>query len=236
MSEQALSDIERAAAAWARMTTDGMLEQAAPVHTAGLLMSGLLHAMGTPLNVAMGRVRMVESERLPLEERVAHASPALVQLRRMTELLHSTAELLHAGPQPPRPISLISNLNALLDRFGPLLGRRGGAITVQPGDEVVAQCPVPTFERVMLSIVVARCRLWPGESVDITVLDGPPRVHFSPTSDVREITQVGDLFVISGKGSEAGAIAMALTSIHQTLSTWGGGLKISPDGWLAQLG
>ncbi|MEI8255800.1 MAG: HAMP domain-containing sensor histidine kinase, partial [Deltaproteobacteria bacterium] len=116
----------------ARIDAIEQLRHADRLRTVGQLASGIAHELGTPLNVVLGRARMIAAGDATPDERVDNARIIADQAQRMTTLIRQLLDF--ARPRGPQfqTLDLRDIARATADMLAPLADKRRVKILFAP--------------------------------------------------------------------------------------------------------
>lgn len=113
---------------------DRRLRYGARLETVGQLAAGFAHELGTPLNVILGRARMISRGQVKGDAAVESAEIIARQAMRMTELVRSLLTFARSRPSPTGRVDVGRMLRQSRDLLQPLAHKR----------RVTIELPAPT--------------------------------------------------------------------------------------------
>lgn len=122
----------------ARHTMQDQLRHAERLNTVGKLASGIAHELGTPLNVAGARAKMIASGRVDAASVPDMARIIGEQCERMTRIIRQLLDFARSSRDgPPTPVDLDSVARKLATLVEPLAAKRGVRIETLPAERPV---------------------------------------------------------------------------------------------------
>jgi signal transduction histidine kinase len=166
------------------------LRHADRLRTVGQLASGLAHELGTPLNVVLGRARMLSSGDSTAEETSENAKIIADQASKMTALIRQLLDF--ARPRGPnfQTVDLRGVVGQTADLLGPLAEKRRVKLVMKPCDTPVEADVDPTqVQQALTNLIVNAMQSMPNGG-QVTVTPGtkranPPADHGGGEQDYR---------------------------------------------------
>jgi signal transduction histidine kinase len=109
----------------ARIAALEQLRHAERLSTIGTLASGLAHELGTPLNVAGGRAKLIATRRATGDEVFDSAHIIIEQTARMAAIIRQLLDFARRRSPQRTPVDLVATTRQTLDLLTPLAHRRG---------------------------------------------------------------------------------------------------------------
>ena len=134
-----IRNTRRAAMMRERLRAEERLLRAEKLVTAGQLAAGIAHEVGTPLNVARGRIELALSHLGGEHAEAANHRVAIEQIDRVTRLIQQLLDYVRPSPQAMQTIDPASALHSVRDLLHAQAAKRGVAL------EVVAPAPLPAI-------------------------------------------------------------------------------------------
>jgi two-component system NtrC family sensor kinase len=155
----------------ARIEAIDQMRHADRLATVGKLASGVAHELGTPLNVASQRAKMIASGEVAGAEAAAGARIIAEQTHRMTSVIRQLLDFArHQTPHKARQeLGVVARQTATL--LAPLARRRGVTIRVdEPGGVTVAEVDAAQIQQALTNLVVNGIQAMPnGGDLSITI-------------------------------------------------------------------
>jgi two-component system, NtrC family, sensor kinase len=124
----------------ARISMLEQLRHADRLAAAGTISSGIAHELGTPLNVVMGRAKMIESGSLGLDETLDNARIIREQAERISKIIRQLLDFSRHGVSPREPADLRHIAAQMLSLLTPIAEKHSARISMPDGDG--SACPV----------------------------------------------------------------------------------------------
>ncbi len=140
----------------ARIAAIEQLRHADRLTTVGTLASGIAHELGTPLNVVLGRARMIAAGDLGRAETMQDARTIGEQVERMTSIIRQLLDFARRGPAAERTrlelTALVGKMAALLEP----MARRNQVSIVRPPQEsaVTVEADAVHLEQAIANLMV----------------------------------------------------------------------------------
>ena len=123
--------------------------------TAGQLAAGIAHEIGTPLNVARGRLELVMSHLGSEHPEVRHHQIVIDQIDRVTRLIHQLLDFVRPSPGTIRRVELASILTVVHDLVVPEASKRDIAIAVNvPAAASTVRVDADQVQQIVVNLVL----------------------------------------------------------------------------------
>jgi two-component system NtrC family sensor kinase len=152
MLQKAREDI--AAETAARLSTLEHLRHADRLNTVGKLASGVAHELGTPLNVVMGRAKMISSGEVAEGEVAECAQIISQQAQHMTRIIRQLLDFARRRTPRRAPENLAQLVARTLGLLRPLAAKRGVELLNQLSEHCVLEVDAGQFQQVLTNLVV----------------------------------------------------------------------------------
>ena len=134
---------------------DEQLVQAEKLSTAGVLMSGLAHEIGTPLGVVSMRLQLMRRKLSEDSEDRKTLDIALSQLNRVTGLIRQLLDFARAKPGPEQPVDAAWVGGTVRDLVAPLVQKRSASLDlVVPSDMARINGSPDGVQQIVLNLVM----------------------------------------------------------------------------------
>ena len=165
----------------ARIAALEQLRHAERLTTVGKLASGIAHELGTPLNIAAGRARMVESGEVRGDEARDNARMVVEQIDRMTKIIRQLLDFARRrGPQKAST-DLRQLLQQTVGMTQALAAKKKVRLTLAVGEEPAGAAVDPAqLQQVLTNLIMNGIQAMPGGGV-LTV--GLVRTRAHPPAD-----------------------------------------------------
>lgn len=138
-----------------RTRVQAQLRHAERLKTVGQLASGFAHELGTPLNVILGRARMIARGQVTGDALVESAEIIGQQAKRVAELMRHLLTFARRRPSPTGPVDLRAVLRNIEQLVAPVTHKRRVAVTVTTPDAGgVARGDTGQIEQVVANLVM----------------------------------------------------------------------------------
>jgi signal transduction histidine kinase len=139
-----------------RIRAESQLRHKDRLATVGRLASGLAHELGTPLSVALARLKGVrrDAETLDAAGTSSRVSIAIDQLERISVLLRRLLDFARSRKLVRTDVDLRSVASRTAVLLGPIAKKQNVSIVVSDGDPLVAQIDAIQFEQVLTNLVM----------------------------------------------------------------------------------
>jgi len=206
--------------------------------TAGQLAAGIAHEVGTPLNVARGRIELSLSKVGDDHPIAANQRTAIDQIDRVTRLLQQLLDYVRPPQLALAEVDLGRAAHAVRDLLSPQAAKRGVALQVEAPESVSLRADPDHVQQVVMNLalnaidaceaggtVVVRARIAPRGLVLEVSDDGhgiPPEIHqqvfdpFFTTKKRGQGTGLGLWVVAQIVRAQAGEIELTSTSAAGT--------------------
>lgn len=152
------------------------LRHADRLATVGKLASGLAHELGTPLNVVLGRAKMIRTRSDLPDDARRNAGIVEEQVERMSHILRQLLDFARSGERRRRPVDLAEVSRSVHTMLGPMADRRGAALVLELPEQSRAVSGDPAqLEQVLTNLVVNALQATAGPG-RVTVRLGERRV------------------------------------------------------------
>lgn len=138
----------------ARLATLEHLRHADRLSTVGKLASGVAHELGTPLNVVLGRAKMISSGEVEGEE--AHESARIIQQQaaHMTAIIRQLLDFARRGPPKRSPEDLGLLAARTLAMLKPLAAKRGVTLVSEVPEGLMLHVDGGQLQQVLTNLVI----------------------------------------------------------------------------------
>ncbi|XXF77659.1 HAMP domain-containing sensor histidine kinase [Myxococcaceae bacterium GXIMD 01537] len=138
----------------ARLATLEHLRHADRLTTVGKLASGVAHELGTPLNVVLGRAKMISSGEAEADE--AHACARIIQqqAQHMTGIIRQLLDFARRRPPRRAPENLGQLTQHTLALLKPLAARRGVELVSEVPESQVLEVDAGQLQQVLTNLVM----------------------------------------------------------------------------------
>ncbi len=138
-----------------RLRALNQLRHADRLATVGKLASGVAHELGTPLNVVLGRAKMIRMRPDVPEEARRNAGIVEEQVERMSHIIRQLLDFARAGETEHKPVDLAEVTRAVHTMLGPMAVKRGAplALDLPERGPTVSGDPAQ-LEQVLTNLVV----------------------------------------------------------------------------------
>jgi len=133
---------------------DEQLVRAEKLATAGVLMSGLAHEIGTPLGVISMRLQLLRRRFEATSEEVKTVDILLGQLERVTGLIRQLLDFARSKPMPERAVDLGQILSTVSSLLEPMAKRKEARIEVQSAPAMVVSGTEDGLQQVFLNLSI----------------------------------------------------------------------------------
>lgn len=138
----------------ARIATIEQLRHADRLITVGTLASGIAHELGSPLNVALARAKMVRSGAARGEAAMENSRIVVEQLDRMTKIIRQLLDFARPHSAKRAQVKLSQIARQTLDLLRPIAEKRRVSLTLEEGDQISANVDADQLQQVMANLVV----------------------------------------------------------------------------------
>lgn len=114
---------------------DQRLRYVARLETVGQLAAGFAHELGTPLNVVLGRARMISRRQVEGDAAVECADIIIEQARRMTELVRALLTFARSRPSPTDRLEIGGVVERACRLLTPIAHKRRIDFVIEKDDE-----------------------------------------------------------------------------------------------------
>jgi two-component system NtrC family sensor kinase len=138
-----------------RLRALNQLRHADRLATVGKLASGVAHELGTPLNVVLGRAKMIRTRADVPEDARRNAGIVEEQVERMSQIIRQLLDFSRSGSAEHRPLDLSEVARAVHTLLEPMAAKRGAALRLalpEHGPEVSGD--PAELEQVLTNLVV----------------------------------------------------------------------------------
>jgi signal transduction histidine kinase len=158
-----------------RLATLQELRHAERLKTVGQLASGTAHELGTPLNVVIGRARMIARGLVKAEALVESAEIIVAQGKRMTELIKGLLRFARSEPSPDGQIDLAEVVERTQTLLTPLLRKRQVRVEAQlPSEPLISRGDPAQIEQILANLLQNAAHAMPdGGTVRVTLTADP---------------------------------------------------------------
>ncbi|MGE5181562.1 MAG: two-component system sensor histidine kinase NtrB [Acidobacteriota bacterium] len=123
--------------------------------TAGQLAAGIAHEIGTPLNVARGRVELALSHLGGAHAESSNLQVAIDQTDRVTRLIQQLLDYVRAAPETMQPVDANATLQTVCDLLATQASKRDLRIEVRRDDDIPAIRANPDqVQQVLINLVL----------------------------------------------------------------------------------
>jgi signal transduction histidine kinase len=123
--------------------------------TAGQLAAGIAHEIGTPLNVARGRIELALSHLGAQHADAANHRTAIEQIDRVTRMIQQLLEYVRPAPNAMREVDLAALLHGVVELLSAQAGKRGVTLRVDaPGDLFPIRADPDQVQQVVVNLVL----------------------------------------------------------------------------------
>ncbi len=138
-----------------RLQALNQLRHADRLATVGKLASGVAHELGTPLNVVMGRAKMIRTrEELPVDAR-QNAEIVEEQVARMSRIIRQLLDFARAGEGARQSVDLVEVTEVVQAMLTPMAEKRGVSLILDaPRDLPSVEGDSSQLEQVLTNLVV----------------------------------------------------------------------------------
>ncbi len=170
-----------AAETQARMRAMEQLRHADRLRTVGQLTAGIAHELGTPLNVAWARARMIAESEVTGPAAIECARIVVEQTRRMTNIIRQLLQF--ARPRSPRkgPVDLGSIAEQTTNLLGATARQHGVTLVLERAAELVVDVDADQIQQVTSNLVMNAIQAMPsGGTATISIAQAqatPPADH-----------------------------------------------------------
>ncbi len=112
---------------------DRRLRHVARLETVGQLAAGFAHELGTPLNVVLGRARMISRGLVKDAAAIESADIIIEQAVRMTELVRSLMTFARARPSPTGQVDIATLVEKSRELLRPIAHKSRVTLDAEPG-------------------------------------------------------------------------------------------------------
>jgi len=149
--QEARAQLEEESAA--RLATVDQLRHAERLSTVGKLAAGLAHELGTPLNVVIGRARLVRDE--PGAPDVAeHARIIGESATGMTRIIRQLLDFARRRAPRKEPQDLVGVVRGVADLLAPMAAKAGVALEVREGESARVSVDAVQIQQALANLVV----------------------------------------------------------------------------------
>jgi signal transduction histidine kinase len=138
----------------ARLATLEHLRHADRLNTVGKLASGVAHELGTPLNVVMGRAKMISSGEVVGEEVSESARIIAQQAQHMTRIIQQLLDFARRRAPQRAPEDLGQLVARTLSMLRPLAAKRGVELINQVPEGFILEVDAGQLQQVFTNLVV----------------------------------------------------------------------------------
>ncbi|MFL5344290.1 MAG: sensor histidine kinase [Hyalangium sp.] len=152
MLQRAREDI--AAETAARLATLEHLRHADRLTTVGKLASGVAHELGTPLNVVLGRAKMISSGEAVGEEVGECARIISQQAQQMTRIIRQLLDFARRRAPQRNPEQLFNLVTRTLSLLQPMAYKRGVKLTPEVPEALMLEVDAGQIQQVLTNLVM----------------------------------------------------------------------------------
>ena len=154
-----------------RTRVQAQLRHAERLKTVGQLASGFAHELGTPLNVILGRARMIARGQVKDDALVESAEIISAQAKRVAELMRHLLTFARRRPSPTGPLDLKSVVRNIQQLVAPVAHKKRVELRiVAPDEPCIARGDQGQVEQVVANLVMNAIDAMPdGGPVTLTV-------------------------------------------------------------------
>ena len=138
----------------ARLATLEHLRHSDRLATVGKLASGVAHELGTPLNVVLGRARMIASGEAEGEEVPEYARIIAQQVQHMTAIIRQLLDFARRRTPQRTPEDLSRLVEHTLSLLQPMAARRGIALVAQTPGPLTLEVDPGQLQQALTNLVV----------------------------------------------------------------------------------
>ncbi len=151
---------ERLAEAAARVRTEGdarlraleQLRHADRLTSVGKLASGIAHELGTPLNVVLGRARMIEAGEVEGVDARRSAAIVAEQVDRMSAIIRQLLDFARPASATKAALDIRGLLRETVALLGPTAKKRGVTLAAEPGVPLVVSADGRLLQQALLNL------------------------------------------------------------------------------------
>ncbi|MEN9354278.1 MAG: hypothetical protein RL318_1603 [Fibrobacterota bacterium] len=133
---------------------DDQLVRAEKLATAGVLMSGLAHEIGTPLGVLSMRLQLLRKRFEDGSEEIKTVDILLGQLDRVTGLIRQLLDFARSKPMPEHAVDLGQILSTLESLLTPMANRKGARIEIEAAPGMIVSGTEDGLQQVFLNLSI----------------------------------------------------------------------------------
>jgi len=122
--------------------------------TAGQLAAGIAHEIGTPLNVARGRVELALSHLGSGHTEAENHRLVIDQIDRVTRLIQQLLDYVRPTPSAVQEVDLASSLGAVRDLLAPQATKRGVALEVEAAANTTLRADPDQVQQIIVNLVL----------------------------------------------------------------------------------
>jgi signal transduction histidine kinase len=165
------------------------LRHADRIKTAGQLASGIAHELGTPLNVVLGRAKLIGSGKLSPEEVGDNARIITAQVDRITKIVRQLLDFVRRGPPKTSVVELRAIARQATTFLAPLAKKRRVELAVEVAETTEAPiddkllADAGQLEQVLTNLIVNGIHAMPdGGALTVRVTTGEVEDNEQPGS------------------------------------------------------
>jgi signal transduction histidine kinase len=229
----------------ARIETLEQLRHADRLITVGRLAAGIAHELGTPLNVIVGRTKMLRRGELHPAVSAEYLGVVAEQAERITAIIRQLMDF--ARPREPKisAVDLRTIARSIVKLLEPMARKRNVLLTVTSQDPVHALGDAMQLEQVLSNLVVnaiQACKTGGSVAVSFGIEGANQRGNGSPKSSARAYLRVTDdghgmdeatrsrifepFFTTKGVGQGTG---LGLSVAHGIVEEHGGSISVASE-------
>jgi two-component system, NtrC family, sensor kinase len=138
-----------------RLRALNQLRHADRLATVGKLASGVAHELGTPLNVVLGRAKMIRTRADLPDDARRNAGIVEEQVERMSHIIRQLLDFARAGEAQHKQVDLSEVTRAVHTMLGPMAEKRGASLVLELPERPPAVSGDPAqLEQVLTNLVV----------------------------------------------------------------------------------
>lgn len=131
------------------------LRHAARLETVGQLAAGFAHELGTPLNVILGRARMISRRQVEGDAAVESAEIIIGQARRMAELVRHLLTFARRRPSPTTRLDLAKVVEGARALLAPVAHKRRASLDIElPEARCISPGDAGALEQMLANVVM----------------------------------------------------------------------------------
>jgi signal transduction histidine kinase len=229
----------------ARIETLEQLRHADRLITVGRLAAGIAHELGTPLNVIVGRTKMLRRGDLHPAVSAEYLGVVAEQAERITAIIRQLMDF--ARPREPKisAVDLRTIARSIVKLLEPLARKRNVSLTVTSQDSAHALGDAMQLEQVLSNLVVNAihaCKAGGSVAISCGIEGTHHRTNGSPSSSARAYLRVADdghgmdeatrsrifepFFTTKGVGQGTG---LGLSVAHGIVEEHGGSISVASE-------